>query len=394
MQGRTRQRAQRMSLGRCSRGGTWTGGWISRRGGRRASRCERGGVAARVAVARSPKWVGRQELWVVSVFAICCIDNLIIRPGVRRSAANWVSQKPAEVDPRRGLSRPRWACPALGLILIGLPTRFRYPFLDVPQTTPSNFGQMVSTPALPSVLPALSRRTDPPSPGRRPRQHPRSTLIPHLPSSTSANQVPLTETHGRVASAVRRGRCARRRRAAQGDAGRGWGRGRGRAEVCAGGGAEEDCDESDLESRGEGEASVLGGLPKRVSAVARRELVGERVADFLPSFLHPLLHSTVPLVPPTSDPHLPTVSRIALVRPEKAKSIEQLLMRMAKGGQLRGRVTEDQLIGVLDQVEAAEKGRSGGGAGGASGGGGGGGAGKIVFSRKSRVDESDDDFDL
>ena len=47
-------------------------------------------------------------------------------------------------------------------------------------------------------------------------------------------------------------------------------------------------------------------------------------------------------------------------------------MRMAKGGQLRGRVTEDQLIGVLDQVEAAEKGRTGGGAGG------GGGAGKIV----------------
>lgn len=45
-----------------------------------------------------------------------------------------------------------------------------------------------------------------------------------------------------------------------------------------------------------------------------------------------------------------TVSRIALVRPEKAKSIEGLLMRMAQGGQLRGRVTEDQLIGVLDQV--------------------------------------------
>ncbi len=51
-------------------------------------------------------------------------------------------------------------------------------------------------------------------------------------------------------------------------------------------------------------------------------------------------------------------------------------MRMAKSGQLRGRVTEDQLIGVLDQVEAAEKGRSGGGAGG------GGGAGKIVVSNR------------
>jgi programmed cell death protein 5 len=44
------------------------------------------------------------------------------------------------------------------------------------------------------------------------------------------------------------------------------------------------------------------------------------------------------------------VSRIALVRPERAKGIEQLLMRMAQGGQLRGKVSEDQLIGVLDQV--------------------------------------------
>lgn len=44
------------------------------------------------------------------------------------------------------------------------------------------------------------------------------------------------------------------------------------------------------------------------------------------------------------------MSRIALVRPERAKGIEQLLMRMAQGGQLRGKVSEDQLIGVLDQV--------------------------------------------
>ncbi|KAI5479074.1 programmed cell death protein 5 [Pseudohyphozyma bogoriensis] len=81
------------------------------------------------------------------------------------------------------------------------------------------------------------------------------------------------------------------------------------------------------------------------------------------------------------------LSRIALVRPEKARSIEQLLMRMAQGGQLRGRVSEDQLIGVLDQVEAAEKGRSGG-KGGESGG-----SGKIVFNRRKNVD-SDDDFDF
>lgn len=52
----------------------------------------------------------------------------------------------------------------------------------------------------------------------------------------------------------------------------------------------------------------------------------------------------------------PTVARIALVRPQKAREIEDMLLRMAQGGQLRGQVTEDQLIGVLDQIERAEAG--------------------------------------
>lgn len=45
-----------------------------------------------------------------------------------------------------------------------------------------------------------------------------------------------------------------------------------------------------------------------------------------------------------------SVSRIALVKPDRARAIEQLLARMAQSGQLRGRVSEDQLIDVLDQV--------------------------------------------
>ncbi|BGP14392.1 hypothetical protein JCM10213_004514 [Rhodosporidiobolus nylandii] len=78
------------------------------------------------------------------------------------------------------------------------------------------------------------------------------------------------------------------------------------------------------------------------------------------------------------------LSRIRLVKPDRARAIEQLLMRMGQSGQLRGRVSEDQLIDVLDQVEAMEKGQSG--AGGAQGG-----KGKITFTRKSAYD-SDDDF--
>lgn len=55
---------------------------------------------------------------------------------------------------------------------------------------------------------------------------------------------------------------------------------------------------------------------------------------------------------------VPAVSRIALVKPDRARAIEQLLMRMAQSGQLRGRVSEDQLIDVLDQVRTLTPRRS------------------------------------
>ncbi|KAG0664986.1 hypothetical protein C6P46_000612 [Rhodotorula mucilaginosa] len=78
------------------------------------------------------------------------------------------------------------------------------------------------------------------------------------------------------------------------------------------------------------------------------------------------------------------LSRIALVKPDRARAIEQLLARMAQSGQLRGRVSEDQLIDVLDQVEAMEKGQSG--ATGSKS------ASKITFTRKAAYEDSDDDW--
>lgn len=45
-----------------------------------------------------------------------------------------------------------------------------------------------------------------------------------------------------------------------------------------------------------------------------------------------------------------TVSRIALVSQERARQIEAILLRMAQSGQLRGRVTEEQLIDLLEKV--------------------------------------------
>jgi programmed cell death protein 5 len=56
-----------------------------------------------------------------------------------------------------------------------------------------------------------------------------------------------------------------------------------------------------------------------------------------------LLHSCFLVVPPA-------VSRISLVSPERSRQIESILLRMAQTGQLKSKVTEDQLIGLLEQV--------------------------------------------
>jgi len=48
------------------------------------------------------------------------------------------------------------------------------------------------------------------------------------------------------------------------------------------------------------------------------------------------------------------LSRIALVSPARSKQIETILLRMAQSGQLKNRVTEEQLIDLLNQMEQAE----------------------------------------
>ncbi|KAG9048377.1 hypothetical protein FS837_013014 [Tulasnella sp. UAMH 9824] len=48
------------------------------------------------------------------------------------------------------------------------------------------------------------------------------------------------------------------------------------------------------------------------------------------------------------------LSRISLVNPSLSKQMESILLRMAQSGQLRSRVTEEQLIGLLEQAEAAQ----------------------------------------
>ncbi|WFD28121.1 hypothetical protein MNAN1_003127 [Malassezia nana] len=73
------------------------------------------------------------------------------------------------------------------------------------------------------------------------------------------------------------------------------------------------------------------------------------------------------------------VSRIALVKPQKAAAISDILLQMARSGQVRQRVSEEQLIMLLDQVDQAGTNES---------------ASKITVSRKKTLDDDDDDWDL
>ena len=71
------------------------------------------------------------------------------------------------------------------------------------------------------------------------------------------------------------------------------------------------------------------------------------------------------------------LSRIALVKPEKAQALENMLLQAAQRGQLGGKVTEDALIKMLEQIN-----------GGGEGGGGRGGP-KIEMKRRNIMDDDD-----
>jgi programmed cell death protein 5 len=72
------------------------------------------------------------------------------------------------------------------------------------------------------------------------------------------------------------------------------------------------------------------------------------------------------------------LSRIALVKPEKAQALENMLLQAAQRGQLGGKVTEEALIKMLEQING----------GGGEGGGGRGGP-KIEMKRRNIMDDDD-----
>lgn len=104
-----------------------------------------------------------------------------------------------------------------------------------------------------------------------------------------------------------------------------------------------------------------------VSAQGGASVAWRRGACLICEYLADSIYCVTPLTPQPLC-HVAAVSRISLVKPQKAQGITNLLIQMAQSGQIRSRINEEQLIGLLEQVERAQ------------GSGGDGSAGKIVVS--------------
>ncbi|GMM31379.1 Sdd2 protein [Martiniozyma asiatica (nom. inval.)] len=73
------------------------------------------------------------------------------------------------------------------------------------------------------------------------------------------------------------------------------------------------------------------------------------------------------------------LDRVRMVKPDRAAGVENYLLRLAQSGNLRGKVTDKDVVAILGQLSQQQ-------------------AGKIVFERRefkveSEDDESDDFFD-
>ncbi|KAL0074622.1 PDCD5-related protein [Phycomyces blakesleeanus] len=73
------------------------------------------------------------------------------------------------------------------------------------------------------------------------------------------------------------------------------------------------------------------------------------------------------------------LARIQMVKADKARAVEDLLIRMAQSNQLRNKVTEQQLIDLLGQINQQEPSPS---------------KTRIVYNRRRFDDDSDEEYDL
>jgi programmed cell death protein 5 len=80
-------------------------------------------------------------------------------------------------------------------------------------------------------------------------------------------------------------------------------------------------------------------------------------------------------------PSLPPVNRVAMVKPDNARAVEDHLIRLARGGKLADRVDESVLIKMLEDVSSlADEAKAGAGA-----------VKKVTIQRRKTAGEDDDD---
>lgn len=70
------------------------------------------------------------------------------------------------------------------------------------------------------------------------------------------------------------------------------------------------------------------------------------------------------------------LSRVRIVRSDRADAVEQYLIKLASTGSLQRKVSEDDLVEILDSLSRDEKKQT---------------QSKIVFNRRTTVDDDDDD---
>lgn len=70
------------------------------------------------------------------------------------------------------------------------------------------------------------------------------------------------------------------------------------------------------------------------------------------------------------------LSRVRMVRPERAQQVEQYIVRLAQMGQLQRKLTEKDVVDIFDGVARDSQQKLGG---------------QIVYSRKPANDDDDDD---
>jgi programmed cell death protein 5 len=70
------------------------------------------------------------------------------------------------------------------------------------------------------------------------------------------------------------------------------------------------------------------------------------------------------------------LARISIVKPDKARAVEDIVIRMARAGAIRGKVTEQQLIELLENVNQQTQPQT-----------------KIVYNRRKAMESDEDDWD-